>query len=572
MADQSIQEALRSLPSVEEILQNLSLSKKNTLLADLPHALKADIIRKEIDARRSAILAKQQADTDASSITEAVIDQLELQANPSLRRVVNATGIIVHTNLGRSVLADEALASVIEVAKGYSTLEYDTQAIERGSRHIHYEELICALTGAEAAIAVNNNAAAVMMVLHEFAQDKQAIISRGELIEIGGSFRIPDIMDFSHAHMVEVGTTNKTHLSDYENAITNDTAMLLKVHTSNYRLVGFTESVDIKDLRKLADAVNKQRNSATTQMSHAAQASYSAQTSFSAQPPYTAQAPFSAQTPHTAQAPFSAQVPLSTQAPYATYSRPSQPAPEPLLVYEDLGSGLFIRPKWLTADQEPTVSESLCQGCDLLSFSGDKLLGGPQAGIIIGKKELIDRLKKNPLARALRLDKMTIAALEATLRLYLDPNKAMKAVPTLKMLCAMPEEIQEIANKLKTTLDKSEASKVADFKVTQDISRSGGGSLPMLDIPTYCVEAIFKDRSSAQECMEYLVQKRRRPVIGRITHQKLLFDARTLIDENDLNEIVSGMSEYARQDTSENAHHKTSGNPHQNTSEHATQV
>lgn len=554
MADQSIQEALRSLPSVEEILQNLSLSKKNALLTDLPHALKADIIRKEIDARRSAILANQHADTNASSITEAVIDQLELQANPSLRRVVNATGIIVHTNLGRSVLADEALESVIEVAKGYSTLEYDTQAMERGSRHIHYEELICALTGAEAAIAVNNNAAAVMMVLHEFAQDKQAIISRGELIEIGGSFRIPDIMDFSHAHMVEVGTTNKTHLSDYENAITNDTAMLLKVHTSNYRLVGFTESVDIKDLRKLANAVNKQRNSATAQMPHAAQASYLDQTPFSAQ------------------APFLAQEPLSTQAPYTTHGQPSQPAPEPLLVYEDLGSGLFIRPKWLTADQEPTVSESLCQGCDLLSFSGDKLLGGPQAGIIVGKKELIDRLKKNPLARALRLDKMTIAALEATLRLYLDPNKAMKAIPTLKMLCAMPEEIQETANKLKTALDQSDASKIADFKVTQDISRSGGGSLPMLDIPTYCVEAIFKDKGNAQECMEYLVQKRRIPVIGRITHQKLLFDARTLIDENDLNEIVSGMSEYALQGTSENMLHNTNENARQNTSEHAAWV
>lgn len=554
MADQSIQEALRSLPSVEEILQNLSLSKKNTLLADLPHALKADIIRKEIDTRRSAILANQHADTDASSITEAVIDQLELQANPSLRRVVNATGIIVHTNLGRSVLADEALESVIEVAKGYSTLEYDTQAMERGSRHIHYEELICALTGAEAAIAVNNNAAAVMMVLHEFAQDKQAIISRGELIEIGGSFRIPDIMDFSHARMVEVGTTNKTHLSDYANAITNDTAMLLKVHTSNYRLVGFTESVDIKDLRKLADTVNNQRSSSAAQMPHAAQASYLDQTPFSAQ------------------APFLAQEPLSTQAPYTTHGQPSQPAPEPLLVYEDLGSGLFIRPKWLTADQEPTVSESLCQGCDLLSFSGDKLLGGPQAGIIVGKKELIDRLKKNPLARALRLDKMTIAALEATLRLYLDPNKAMKAIPTLKMLCAMPEEIQETANKLKTALDQSDASKIADFKVTQDISRSGGGSLPMLDIPTYCVEAIFKDKGNAQECMEYLVQKRRIPVIGRITHQKLLFDARTLIDENDLNEIVSGMSEYALQGTSENMLHNTNENARQNTSEHAAWV
>lgn len=556
MADQSIQEALRSLPSVEEILQNLSLNKKNALLADLPHALKADIIRKEIDTRRSAILANQHADTDASSITEAVIDQLELQANPSLRRVVNATGIIVHTNLGRSVLADEALESVIEVAKGYSTLEYDTQAMERGSRHIHYEELICALTGAEAAIAVNNNAAAVMIVLHEFAQNKQAIISRGELIEIGGSFRIPDIMDFSHAHMVEVGTTNKTHLSDYANAITNDTAMLLKVHTSNYRLVGFTESVDIKDLRKLADTVNNQRSSSAAQM------------------------PYAAQTSHSVEACYSAQTPFSSQAPYTMYGQPARPAPEPLLVYEDLGSGLFIRPKWLTADQEPTVSESLCQGCDLLSFSGDKLLGGPQAGIIVGKKELIDRLKKNPLARALRLDKMTIAALEATLRLYLDPDKAMKAVPTLKMLCAMPEEIQETANNLKTALDQSEASKVADFKVTQDVSRSGGGSLPMLDIPTYCVETIFKGKGNAQECMEYLVQKRRIPVIGRITHQKLLFDARTLIDESDLNEIVSGMSEFALQGTSEsssldtsiNAPRNPNENTPQNTSEHATQV
>ena len=568
MADQSIQEALRSLPSVEEILQNLSLNKKNALLADLPHALKADIIRKEIDTRRSAILANQHADTDASSITEAVIDQLELQANPSLRRVVNATGIIVHTNLGRSVLADEALESVIEVAKGYSTLEYNTQAMERGSRHIHYEELICALTGAEAAIAVNNNAAAVMMVLHEFAQDKQAIISRGELIEIGGSFRIPDIMDFSHAHMVEVGTTNKTHLSDYANAITNDTAMLLKVHTSNYRLVGFTESVDIKDLRKLADTVNNQRSSSAAQMP------------YSAEVPHSAQMPYAAQTSHSVKACYSAQTPFSSQAPYTMYGQPARPAPEPLLVYEDLGSGLFIRPKWLTADQEPTVSESLCQGCDLLSFSGDKLLGGPQAGIIVGKKELIDRLKKNPLARALRLDKMTIAALEATLRLYLDPDKAMKAVPTLKMLCAMPEEIQETANNLKTALDQSEASKVADFKVTQDVSRSGGGSLPMLDIPTYCVETIFKGKGNAQECMEYLVQKRRIPVIGRITHQKLLFDARTLIDESDSNEIVSGMSEFALQGTSEsssldtniNAPRNPNENTPQNTSEHATQV
>ena len=408
--------------------------------------------------------------------------------------------------------------------------------MERGSRHDHYEELICALTGAEAAIAVNNNAAAVMMVLHEFAHDKQAIISRGELIEIGGSFRIPDIMNFSHAHMIEVGTTNKTHLEDYARAITDETAMLLKVHTSNYRLIGFTETVEAKDLKKLADKINKQRAKKHDTLK---------QTN-----------------------------PQETQ--HALNSSNKQEA-LPLMVYEDLGSGLFIRPKWITYEEEPTVAEAFAQGCDLISFSGDKLLGGPQAGIIIGKKLLIDRLKKNPLARALRLDKMTIAALETTLRLYLDPKKAIASIPTLNMLCTNPEEIKDRAQRLKSMLENSSASKVATFQVTRETARAGGGSLPMFDIPSYGVEVSFSSSSKtanidtennpkennhgsiqiekeakenhdadAQNCMQYLIQKHPIPIIGRINHQKLIFDTRTLLHDTELEEIVKAFCSYVK--------------------------
>lgn len=537
MTEHSFQNALRSLPSVEEILQTL---QNNTSLPqnvqDLPHAIKTDVIRKVIDHYRKAILNHQIDRASSESILATAIDQLELQARPSLRRAINATGIIIHTNLGRSALPDEAIQSVIDVAKGYSTLEYDTQTMERGSRHDHYEELICALTGAEAAIAVNNNAAAVMMVLHEFAHDKQAIISRGELIEIGGSFRIPDIMNFSHAQMIEVGTTNKTHLEDYARAITDETAMLLKVHTSNYRLIGFTETVEAKDLKKLAEKINKQRAKKHDTLK---------QTN-----------------------------PQETQ--HALNSSNKQEA-LPLMVYEDLGSGLFIRPKWITYEEEPTVAEAFAQGCDLISFSGDKLLGGPQAGIIIGKKLLIDRLKKNPLARALRLDKMTIAALETTLRLYLDPKKAIASIPTLNMLCTNPEEIKNRAQRLKSMLENSSASKVATFQVTRETARAGGGSLPMFDIPSYGVEVSFSSSSkttnidtennpkennhssiqiekgtkenhdaNAQNCMQYLIQKHPIPIIGRINHQKLIFDTRTLLHDTELEEIVKAFCSYVK--------------------------
>ena len=476
MSKESMHEALRALPSVEEALEEFDALVPTSTL---PRELVVDAVRASIDEARERILAGEDCAFSTDDAVAGALARLQSHFEPSLRRVINATGVIIHTNLGRSALAPEAIDAVTEAARGYSTLEYDTQAMERGSRHTHYESLICALTKAEAAIAVNNNAAAVMMVLSEFASGREAVISRGELIEIGGSFRIPDIMEQSQAKMVEVGTTNKTHLSDYERAITPDTAMLLKVHTSNYRLVGFTESVEARDLKKLADAENARR----------------------------------------------------------------APGQEPLLVFEDLGSGMLLPIEGLDDYGEPTVADALAQGCDLVSFSGDKMLGGPQAGIVVGKKELIDRLKKNPLARALRLDKMTLAALEATLRLYLDPQVARRQIPTLRMLDLSQEQTRASAQSLARALRRALPKGVCSISVVDDVARAGGGSLPMYDIPSTAVELEFKE-GCAQDCASHLVQRRKVPVIARISHEKLLFDVRTLLDDSEQKEIAEAVADY----------------------------
>lgn len=468
-------DALRSLPSVDAVLGLLGRIIDETAF---PHELLISCIREEIEAQREAILSEGFV-PHAPDAVQGTLARLKAKGEPSLKRVVNATGVIVHTNLGRSVLAPQAVEAVENVARGYSTLEYDTRLMQRGSRHVHCEELICTLTGAEAAIAVNNNAAAVMMVLNEFARNRQAVISRGELIEIGGSFRIPDIMDFSNAEMVEVGTTNKTHLSDFKRAITPQTAMLLKVHTSNYRLIGFTESVSAKELKGLAEKENKKRQ--------------------------------------------------ETEA-------------EDLLVYEDLGSGVLLGLDELQGCEEPTVAEAL-RGCDLVSFSGDKLLGGPQAGIIVGKEHLIDRLKKNPLARALRLDKMTIAALEATLHLYLDPKEARRSIPTLRMLAESAQEVQARAESLQAILLNSLPEGTCDITVVPSTARAGGGSLPMYDIPSYAVE-LAPNGWDAQECASFLSQKNHTPIVARINHENLLFDVRTLLGEEEQSEIAEALKSY----------------------------
>ena len=476
--------ALRQLPQVEELMH---APQVHALEALVPRNILVECARRSIDEARQSILAGTDDAADAAAIADAACAYALSNLRPSLRRVINATGVVLHTNLGRSALAEEAVAAVTEAARGYSTLEYSTDTMARGSRHNHVEHLICSLTGAEAAIAVNNNAAAVMMVLSEFARGHEAVVSRGELVEIGGSFRVPDIMAQSDARMVEVGTTNKTHAIDYERAITPDTAMLLKVHPSNYRLVGFTESVSKAELRRIADAENARRRAAAEASGALEQA-------------------------------------------------------RQLLVYEDQGSGAFMRLEVFGEYAEPTVRESLAAGCDLVSFSGDKLLGGPQAGIVVGRRELIERLKKNPLARAMRLDKMTLAALEATLRIYLEPDEALKKIPTLRMLTEPAEDVKERAKVLAHALRKQVTARQAHLEVVEETGRAGGGSLPMCDIATYCVRIEFKC-GCAQDCERFLQQKRRIPVIGRIKKEAVLLDARTICAD-DIPEIAQALGAY----------------------------
>lgn len=470
---------LRTLPQVEEMLQLPEISSLRTLL---PRTLLVDCVRAAIDDVRSAVLAGTCDSVDMQVMAESVRARAIKQARPSLRRVINATGIVVHTNLGRSPLAEEAVQAVEDVARSYSTLEYDTDAMARGSRHDHVESLVCLLTGAEAALAVNNNAAAVMMVLHEFARGHEAVVSRGELVEIGGSFRIPDIMELSQARMVETGTTNKTHAKDYERAIGPDTAMLLKVHPSNYRVVGFTEDVPVDVLRTLADAENARRGAA------------------------------------------------------------GEPDAGELLVYEDQGSGAFLNLEAFGSFAEPTVAESLRAGCHLVSFSGDKLLGGPQAGIVVGAKRFIDRLKKNPYARAMRLDKMTLAALEATLRLYLDPAQALRRIPTLRMLSEEPDSVRERAERLARLISEAVDDGCARIDVVPETARAGGGALPLCDIDSHAVRIAFL-RGDAQGCETFLISQRDVPVVGRIKHDGVLLDART-VAENELPEVAAAVRAY----------------------------
>jgi L-seryl-tRNA(Ser) seleniumtransferase len=369
-----------------------------------------------------------------------------------LRRVINGTGIVVHTNLGRSSLAPDVQKDLIEVAMNYSTLEFDLDNGKRGSRYDHVEAIICELTGAEAAMVVNNNAAAVMLVLNTLAKDKEVIVSRGQLVEIGGSFRIPEVMKLSGARLVEVGATNKTHLRDYESHISEETALLLKVHTSNFKVLGFTKEVSAVELSELAHQ----------------------------------------------------------------YKIP---------VYDDLGSGMLIDLSAYGFKKEPTVQESISAGIDVVTFSGDKMLGGPQAGIIVGKKVYIEKMKKNQLTRALRVDKMTLAALEGTLMLYRDESKALKNIPTLHMLTTSYEAIAE---KGSLFVAKLGIQNHLDIKLEDDYSQVGGGSMPLEKLRSR-VMIIKHDHLSAQAMIEYF-RNYQIPIIGRIKDERVLFDFRTLAE------------------------------------------
>lgn len=466
-----MKELLKKLPAVDEILKE---QRSQQWLEAYPRVLVLESIRTALDLKRQKILRTKgstltKLDDQSLSIgciladAEAILREL---SEPSLRRVINATGVVLHTNLGRSVLSEKAIERIIEVSRNYSNLEYDIRAGERGKRFIHIEHALRRLTGVEAATAVNNNAAAVLLCLNTLAFGKEVIVSRGELVEIGGSFRIPDVMERSGAKMHEVGTTNKTHLKDYEKSINENSGLLLKVHTSNYKIVGFTKEVSAEDLAKLGQK----------------------------------------------------------------YKLP---------VMWDLGSGSFLDLSNYGPGGEPTVQQALDTGVDVLTFSGDKLLGGPQAGLILGKKNYLDLIRSNPLTRALRLDKLTLAALEATLTQYLDKEKAFKDIPTLWMLTQPLSEIKRKADLLASGINQQSSG----FMVTiqDDTSQSGGGAMPLGTFPTKTV-CIRHERMSANQ-VESRLRLGQPHIIARIKEGMVIFDPRTL-DNEEIEIIIKTMERF----------------------------
>jgi L-seryl-tRNA(Ser) seleniumtransferase len=445
---------LRELPAVDRLLREPALQE---LEGALPRQALLEAARQTVESYRSLLLSPRlpedlaKLDLSPGKLAAEAARRARRQAEFSLRPVINATGVILHTNLGRAPLSGAAVEALTRAAGGYCNLEMDLESGERGSRQAHLESLLCRLTGAEAALVVNNNAAAVFLSLHALAFGKEVIVSRGQLVEIGGSFRLPEVMAASGARMVEVGTTNKCHRRDYEEAITEATAALLKVHTSNYQIVGFTSSLSTAELVSVARAHG-------------------------------------------------------------------------LLVIEDLGSGVLLDLSPFGIDSEPRVQDSIAAGADLVTFSGDKLLGGPQAGIIVGRRALVERIRSNQLARIVRVDKLTVAALEATLRLYLEPEKALRELPVWSAFCADPGTLKRraasLARRLKKVLPGDE------IEVIPGVSRAGGGSLPLVELPTFLV-AIKPHRISAGALAEML-RRGEPPVIARISQDCLCLDLRTV--------------------------------------------
>ena len=445
------QKLLADLPSVDELLKG---PEGIAWLAGFQRRIVLRGIRDVIDLKRREILDGLKPDFSADALSREIHAAIQKLSSYSLVRVINATGIVIHTNLGRAVLSEKILKNVMDVGSGYSNLEYDLSTCQRGKRHAHTRRLLREITGAEDAFIVNNNAAAVLLCLNTLAKGREVIVSRSELVEIGGSFRVPDVMAASSAILKEVGTTNKTHLFDYTNAIGENTGLLLKVHQSNYKITGFTDDVKIGELV----ALGKKH-----------------------------------QTP----------------------------------VMYDLGSGCLIDLKLYGIYSEPSVQEIIKSGIDIVTFSGDKLLGGPQGGIIAGKKKYIEKIQKNPLARAVRADKLALAAFEATLMEYMDEENAAREIPVLNMLLQPPEEIRSRAKKIAAALRGSVRNE--KFEVLKDVSRAGGGSLPEAEFPTFAV-AIQPMRLSVNE-LESRLRNCSPPVISRIKGNYLLLDARTIRKE-----------------------------------------
>ena len=447
---EQMQKLLRSLPKVDEWIHKLA-----PRFAAPPRLIK-QVVREEVERQRQAILAvPEQAKIDdeeewAARFAKALRDKLR----PRFCPVINATGVVIHTNLGRSPLAANAARALAEASKGYSNLEFDLATGKRGSRYSHIEDILCDLTGAEAALAVNNNAAAVLLALDTLAKGREVIVSRGQLVEIGGSFRIPEVMAKSGAKLIEVGATNRTHVPDYERAINQETALLLKVHTSNFRIFGFTAEVSAVDLVNLAE-----KNG--------------------------------------------------------------------LLTMEDLGSGSLIDLSRYGLPREPTVQEVVAAGIDVVCFSGDKLLGGPQAGIIVGKEEVIARIKKNPLNRALRIDKFTLASLEATLRHYYQLEDALANIPTLAMLTEDALAVKKRAVRLLRKL-RPVSGKRCRIEVISTLSQVGGGAMPECNLPSFAIA--LQTTAISPNRLEDDFRALATPVIGRIEHDRFLLDLRTVRD------------------------------------------
>jgi len=461
-------ELYHMIPKVDVLLARPAL---RVLGGQYGHACLMEAIRTETGRVRESIAAAASGEDAAKAeaaihdLENRIIARVESLHRPKLRKVINGTGTILHTNLGRSPIGREQAAKLVDLVTGYSNLEYDLEEGKRGSRYAHFAPLICSLTGAEAAMVVNNNASAVLLILSTLAKGGEVIVSRGELVEIGGKFRVPDVMEQSGAHLVEVGTTNKTHLSDYEEHITPETKALLKVHTSNYRIVGFSESVTSSELKQLAAETerNEQRE---------------------------------------------------------------------IPVIEDLGSGVLLDLEKFGLEHEPTVQEAIRAGVDVVCFSGDKLLGGPQAGIIVGKKKYIDRIAKNQLTRALRVDKFTVAALELVLMEYQSEETAVRNIPILRMISETKEACRTRAEKLRDMISGELGTE--ELKAAAEVipceSKIGGGSLPMETIEGYAV-AIRPAGMSVNE-METAMRKLETPVICRVAEDRILLDVRTLFDED----------------------------------------
>jgi L-seryl-tRNA(Ser) seleniumtransferase len=451
-------EYLRSLSSVNDLIQAVYRSRIMGSKA-VPRELVTEASRTVLDGIREAILAAkdelslEDINTDTEELVSLVEKEVEERMKMSFRSVINATGVVVHTNLGRSLLSSAALDALAKAGAHYNNLEFELEDGSRGSRQVHLKRLLCELTGAESALVVNNNAAAVLLALTAHANGMEVIVSRGQLIEIGGSFRLPDVMAQSGARLVEVGTTNKTYLEDYRRAITSETAMIMRAHPSNYSIVGFTSEAGMKELANLTREYE-------------------------------------------------------------------------LVLLDDLGSGVYIDLSGHGLSYEPTINRSLEEGADLVCFSGDKLLGGPQAGIVLGKADLVEAMAKHPLARAVRVGKLTIAAMEATLRHYLDPEKAVSEIPTLAMLTTSPAILRKRARTLAKRLN---ADGEFDAEVTEDVSRAGGGALPMEDLPTWVITVTSRQYKTST--LEESLRRADPPLICRIRDDRIILDMRTVRDE-----------------------------------------